>query len=230
MNRAGPSGSAWTASPATGLRPGRALPRHRECDRASGSSKVRRASPRHRPRRRAERRRPPTPRRPPPVARPLPDRFDQAVPQRAELEEVEELPHLLAVPAAHPQRVDVDVARHVADEGCRFGVHAHLRLRGSKVLPQLGRELVEAGEDPVEVAVLVDELGRRLLADAGNTGQVVARITSERGVDRVLRRGDARAFEDAGLVVQGVVADASPVVQNLDVAGPRPADSCHGRR
>ena len=80
-----------------------------------------------------------------------------------------------------------------------------------------GRLLVDVGEDPVEPAVRVDQLGRRLLPDAGHAGQVVARVAAQRRVLRVLRRRHAGALDDAGLVVERVVADAAPVVEHLDV-------------
>ena len=73
------------------------------------------------------------------------------------------------------------------------------------------------GEDPVETAVGRDQLGRRLLADPGYAGQVVAGVATQRGVLRVLRRRDAGALEDPGLVVQRVIADAATVVEHLDV-------------
>ena len=108
---------------------------------------------------------------------------------------------------AHAQVVEVDVERRrrarstitsafwrtCASCSARFG-------------PQLRRLLVEVGEDAVEAAVGVDQLGRRLLADAGHAGQVVGRVAPQRGVLRVLRRRDAGALDDAGLVVERVVA------------------------
>ena len=51
----------------------------------------------------------------------------------------------------------------------------------------------------------------------GTPGEVVARVAAERGVLGVLRRRDAGALEDAGLVVEHVVGDAAPVVEHLDV-------------
>ena len=83
---------------------------------------------------------------------------------------------------------------------------------------QLGRLLVEVGEDPVEAAVGVDQLGRRLLPHPGHAGQVVGRVAAERGVLRRSAPGvHAGALEDAGLVVEGVVGHAALVVEHLDV-------------
>ena len=86
---------------------------------------------------------------------------------------------------------------------------------GREVLPQLGGQLVEVGEHAVEVAVLVDELGRSLLADARNTRQVVGGIAAQSGVLGILGRRHPGALLDAGLVVEGVVADPAPVVEHL---------------
>ena len=49
---------------------------------------------------------------------------------------------------------------------------------------QLRRLLVEVGEDAVEVAVGVDQLGRGLLAHPGHAGQVVGGVAAQRGVLR----------------------------------------------
>ena len=51
----------------------------------------------------------------------------------------------------------------------------------------------------------------------GHAGQVVGRVAAQRGVLEVLRRRDAGALDDAGLVVERVVGDAAPVVEHLDV-------------
>ncbi len=74
--------------------------------------------------------------------------------------------------------------------------------------PQLRRLLVDVGEDAVEAAVGVDQLGRGLLADAGHAGQVVAagRRAARRTATYCAGR-DAGALLDAGLVVERVVAD-----------------------
>ena len=83
--------------------------------------------------------------------------------------------------------------------------------------PELRRQLVEVGEHAVEPAVGRDQLGGGLLPHPGNAGQVVARVAAQRGVLGVLRRRDAGAVEDAGLVVEHVVADTAAVVEHLDV-------------
>ena len=62
--------------------------------------------------------------------------------------------------------------------------------------------------DPFERPVGGDELGRRLLADAGDAGQVVARVAAQRRVLGVLRGRHAGALEDPGLVVERVVRHA----------------------
>ena len=64
---------------------------------------------------------------------------------------------------------------------------------------------------------MVDQLGGGLLADPGHAREVVARVAAQRRVLGVLRRRDARALEDPGLVVERVVGDAAAVVEHLDV-------------
>jgi hypothetical protein len=67
------------------------------------------------------------------------------------------------------------------------------------------------------VSIGVDELGRRLLTDPGDSWQIVGRITPQGGILGVFDGRDTRAFLDPGLVVEDVIRDASPVVQDLDV-------------
>ena len=145
----------------------------------------------------------------------------QAVEQGVELEEVEEALELVAVDLAHLELVEaagqllgqVDVAEQLHDDG----VLPHDLLVRRQVLLELRRLLVEVGEDAVEVAVLVEQLGGGLLPHAGDAGQVVAGVAPHGGVHDVLVGGDAGALEDAGLVVEGVVRHAALVVEDLDV-------------
>ncbi len=161
----------------------------------------------------------------------LPHRLEQARQQRAERELVEEDAHLLAVPRAHAEvgRLDVD-ARRRRTQPRHLPVQEHAVACLAEVLALLRRELVEVLEDALEVPVGGHELGRGLLADAGDAGEVVARVAAERRVLRVLRRRDPGALEDPGFVVERVVGDATPVVEHLDVRVATRAGSCRGRR
>ena len=113
--------------------------------------------------------------------------------------------------------VDVDIERHVAHERDDAGVRAGQLLVLGQVLAQLRRLLVEVREDPVEVAVLGEELGRRLLPDARHARQVVRGVAAQRGQQHVLRGRHAAAVEDARLVVERVVAHAALVVEHAHV-------------
>ena len=143
------------------------------------------------------------------------ERLGEALLERAELEEVEQPLDLGLVRADHQVVGDLD--RGVAAQHADLEVLAHPRLGLGQRGAQLRRQLVEVGEDAVEPAVGRDQLGGRLLADARDARQVVARVAAQRGVLRVLRRRDAGALEDPGLVVERVVADAAAVVEHLDV-------------
>ena len=142
---------------------------------------------------------------------------DEAVPQGAELEELEQPPQLGHVPAP-----DGRLGRHeghveVAHQWYDPGIAAHGAFAGDERGAQSRRELVEVGVHAVEVAVGGYQLGGRLLAHAGDPGQVVGRVAPQAGEVRVLGRRHARAFQDAGLVVQRVVRDAPPVVKDLQM-------------
>ena len=133
------------------------------------------------------------------------------------LEPGEGLAGRLVVPATEHQVVDVDVERDVAHQRDHLGVGADPVGVLGQVLAQLGRKGVQVVVEGVEVAVFVDQLGRRLLPHPGYAGQVVRRIAPQRGQQRDLSGPDPGALLDAGLVVEGVVADPSPVVEHPDI-------------
>jgi hypothetical protein len=146
------------------------------------------------------------------------ERLVEAVVQRAELEEVEETFDLGRVGRTHAQIGRLQVDRRIAHEQHHALVAAHplLHLGVGQAGPQLRRLLVEVLEDPLDAPVGVDQLRSGLLADPGDAGKVVAVVTAERGVGHVQRRRHAGPLEDAGFVVERVVADAATVVEHLD--------------
>ena len=114
------------------------------------------------------------------------ERLGEAVVQRAELEEVEQLAaprRRRTAPSTRSSSVDVERRRRG-----RSTITSALRRTwascSARFWPQLRRLLVDVGEDAVEAAVGVDELGRRLLAHPGHAGQVVGRVAPQRGVLR----------------------------------------------
>jgi hypothetical protein len=143
----------------------------------------------------------------------------EPVVQRAELEEVEQPLDLVRVGRAHQEVGRLQLDGCVAHQAHDLFVAAHpgLDLGVGQGRPQLGGLLVDVLEQAVEAAVGVDELRRGLLADTGHAGKVVARVAAQRRVRDVERRRDARLLGDAGFVVERVVADAAPVVEDLDV-------------
>ena len=165
----------------------------------------------------------PRPRAPRPRAADAPrsvaERLDQAVAERAELEEVEQPADLVGVDGA--LRRGRRGRRRAATSRSSTMTSAFWRTCAScsaRFVAQLGRLLVEVGEDAVEAAVGVDELGRRLLPHAGHAGQVVGRVAPQRRVLRGTGAGvHAGALLDAGLVVEHVVGHAPAVVEHLDV-------------
>ena len=178
---------------AASLPPGLADPRGGDVERSSAASGGRR------PRRRLADRRP-RPRAPRPpsttaaAATPTPpSASSRRLEERAELEEVEQplAPRPCRVDRRASSRSTLD--RRVAAQHHQLGVVPHPRLVLGQRGPQLRRLLVDVGEDAVEAAVGVDQLGRRLLPHARARRQVVARVAAERGVLRVLRRRDAGA-------------------------------------
>ena len=135
--------------------------------------------------------------------------------QRPELQEVEQLAHRLRVDLSEGQLVEPGIEGHVAHQQHHLGVGAHLRLRGGQVLPQLGRQLVQRCEDPVEPSPVVDQLRRGLLPHSGHSGQVVAGVAPQGRVLHVAGGPHAGALQNAGLVVQLVVRHPPHVVEHL---------------
>ena len=74
--------------------------------------------------------------------------------------------------------------------------------------------VLDVSEDPVEVAIGLDQLGRRLLADARDAGEVVTAVAAQCRILRILSRGDTRLLKDPRLVVQRVLAHAALVVEH----------------
>ena len=86
-------------------------------------------------------------------SRPVLEQLLEALPDRLHLEPGEDVLGVLQVPPAERQLADVDQERHVGDQRDDLGVGPCQVLVGGQVLAQLGRELVEVGEDPVQIPV-----------------------------------------------------------------------------
>ena len=108
------------------------------------------------------------------------------------------------------------VEGNVADQRDHLGVLPNLIEMSREVFTELRRECVEMGIDRVEIAVLVDQLGRGLLPDPGHARQVVGRIAAQRGEQRVLLGADTGPCLDSRLVVERVVAHTLLVVEHTD--------------
>ncbi len=78
----------------------------------------------------------------------------------------------------------------------------------------LALDLVDPVDQVLERAELHDPLGRGLLADAGDGGQVVARVAAQGGEVRVLGRGQPVLLDQGGGVVALHVGHAAAVVEH----------------
>ena len=120
------------------------------------------------------------------------------------------------MPATHLEVEGVDIERSITYEGHHGEVVACQPFIRRHVLPELGRQLVEVGEDPIKVAVGGEQLRRRLLPHAWHARQVVGVVTTHRRQHRIALRLEAGPFDDARLVVEVVVAHAALVVEHSD--------------
>jgi len=110
------------------------------------------------------------------VHRRLAGKWRQPVDQRSELELAEEPDYLRTVVIGEPGRFQVELDRQVANDSGEFAAGEDLLPRLDELLAQLvGLDLGQPFVDPLDRAELADELGRGLLADSGDTGNVVGR-------------------------------------------------------
>ena len=113
--------------------------------------------------------------------------------------------------------IQIDFDRHVPTQRHQFEIPqcaltAVLQRRG-----ELRRLLVGRVQDRLQRSVLGHQFCCGLLSDTVNAFQVVTRVAAHRRVLGVLPWSYPGLFEDSRFVVEGVVRDASLVVQHLDV-------------
>ena len=137
--------------------------------------------------------------------------------QRTELQKVEQALDFLVVRLARGKIGNANVERDVPDQVHEFEVEANLVLVGRQVLLQLWGLFIEGCVDPVDTPIFVDELRRGLLANPGHARKVVGLVAAHRCVRDVVDRLHAGAFENASLVVEGVIGNAALVVEHLHV-------------
>ena len=143
--------------------------------------------------------------------------WTQVLPGAAQLKHLQEAPGALHVDRTPCHVVHPETQRHVAHQDHHLLVQAGQGLVLPKVLAELGRLLRGCCEHPVQPAIGVDELCRRLLPHARNTGKVVGGVTPKGGIGDVVHGTHAGSLQDAGLVVEGVVGHATLVVENPDM-------------
>ena len=144
-------------------------------------------------------------------------RLQEPVAQDPELQGVEDLVHLVAVPLAEVQVVRADTQRHVADELGELAVALDAGDVGAQRVTGLAGDLVDPVDQGGQRPELLDPLGRGLLADAGDAGQVVAGVTAQRREVGVLRRRQAVLVLDLLRGESANVADCRGVVEHGDV-------------
>ena len=140
----------------------------------------------------------------------------EPVAQDPELEGVEDLVYRLPVPAP-PQRVRQGQRQlQVADQPVELVVAQHVSQARAQAVPRLALDLVDMGDQAVDVAVLDDPLGRRLRSDARDAGQVVAGLADQGGEVPVPLGADPVPLHDRRRIDPGQVGDALARVQHGD--------------
>ena len=111
--------------------------------------------------------------------------------QAAELEFVEQRLDALAVEVLQRGSLEVELRRRVAVDRRQVLAEPRLSLVLAQLLAQLvGLHLVDALEDALDGAELLQQLRRGLLADAGHAGDVVRRVALQPLVVGDLRRAE----------------------------------------
>ncbi|MNX86568.1 hypothetical protein D3C86_1184550 [compost metagenome] len=128
-----------------------------------------------------------------------------AAQQGTELHPLQELRQHRRVGIADQEVVDRLGRRGVAGQGHKLARQTDLVGEGDQGLAPFGLlDLARAGQQRVEVAVFVDQLGRRLRPDAGGAGDVVDAVADQGlNLDHLVG-GDAELLEH-GLFVQAAV-------------------------
>ncbi len=116
-------------------------------------------------------------------------RREEPIAQHPELQVVEELVDVVALPRCSGEIADMDIERHRLDQLGQLPVADH----AGQVLAQRDTDLAADGVDPgdqlIERPVLAHPLGRGLLTHPGDARQVVAGVAAQRREVGVLRRG-----------------------------------------
>ena len=146
-------------------------------------------------------------------------RVEQPVPQHPELQLVEQLVDLVAVPRLHPQRVRRLRQRHVANQVGELAVEHHAGQIRAQRVTDLAAHRVDVVDQRLQRAVLDDPFRRRLLAHARDAGQVVARVAAQGGEVGVLLRGQAVFLDHGRRGEAGQLADAFARIEHRHVVG-----------
>ena len=145
--------------------------------------------------------------------------LDQPLAQHPELERVEQLVDGVPVPGHGQHVARADVERYVLGQLGELPVAQHVAQVLAQGVAGLALDLVDPVHQRIERAELRDPPGRRLLADAGDVGQVVARIAPDgREIRVLLRRQPVFLLNGLGRE-PGHLADPAPGHQDRHIAG-----------
>ena len=150
---------------------------------------------------------------------PVRQRRGQALAQHAELQGVEKLVNLLPVPWHRAQLLRACLERDVTGQLRQLPVAQHVAEVLAELVTRLALDLADPVHQLRQRAELRYPLGRRLLADAGDAGQVVARVTAQGREVRVLDRGQPVLLHDRLGGEPGHVADPTAGHQHRHVIG-----------
>ena len=147
------------------------------------------------------------------------ERREQPLAQHPELEAVEHPVDLLAVPGGPLEVGDGEGEVEVVDEPVQPPVAQHVVEVQAQVLAGLALDLVDVGDDALEVAVLGQPLGGGLGPDPRDPRQVVAGLADERGEVAVALRRHEVPLLDRGGIHPPHLGDPPDGVEQGDLVG-----------
>ncbi len=136
--------------------------------------------------------------------------------QLTELEVIEDAPRLVVVVSRPPRPLELQVDRHLANDRHHPLAQPDLVRVGDKrgLEPAFG-QLADPLQERLHAHVVLDQLGRRLVAHPGHARDVVRRIAAERLEVDQLRRLEAVALADLLGAVDERVRDAAARHQRI---------------
>ena len=119
-------------------------------------------------------------------------------------------------PATEVEVCRINVNRNISNEPHNLGVLTGDRFSIPEVFSKFRGLIINVSEEFIEVAIRLEQFRCRLFADTRHARQIVRRVSSQRGIERIALRLDTASFDDSRLVIEVVLRHSTLVVENSD--------------